>query len=98
MRRDDAIRLLKQAEPELRARGVISLALFGSTARGDTHPESDVDLLVELDEARRFTLFDLSEIKFFATDVLGKQADVAVRKSIRPSYRANIEADAVEVF
>jgi Predicted nucleotidyltransferases len=98
MRREDVIRLLKQAEPELRARGVTSLALFGSTARGDNHPESDVDLLIELEEDRRITLFDLSEIKFFATDVLGRPADIALRKSIRPAYREGIEEDAVQVF
>jgi predicted nucleotidyltransferase len=98
MQRDDAIRLLKQAEPELRARGVRSLALFGSTARGDAGQNSDVDLLVELEEGRRMTLFDLSEIKFFATDVLGRDADIAIRKSVRAGYRAGIERDALEVF
>jgi len=45
MRRDDAIRLLKQAEPELRARGVRALALFGSTARGEAGAASDVDVM-----------------------------------------------------
>lgn len=98
MRREEAIRLLKEAEAGLRARGVLSLALFGSTARGDTHPGSDVDLLVELDESRRITLFDLSEIKFFATDILGEQADIAIRKNLRPGYRDSVETDAIEVF
>ena len=98
MRRDDAIRLLKQAEPGLRARGVRSLAVFGSTARGEAKQQSDVDLLVELEENRRITLFDLSEIKFFASDVLGQQADIAIRKSLRPGYRSGIEEDAVQVF
>jgi uncharacterized protein len=98
MRKDDAIRLLKQAEAGLRDRGVTSLAIFGSTARGDNKPDSDIDLLVELDESRRITLFDLSEIKFFASGVLGGQADIAIRNSIRPSYRGSIEADAIRVF
>jgi predicted nucleotidyltransferase len=60
MKRDDAIRLLKQAEPELRARGVLALALFGSTARDEAGPDSDVDILVDLDMSRRPTLVDLS--------------------------------------
>ena len=98
MRRDDAIHILKQAEPELRARGVTSLALFGSTARDEAGPESDVDVLVELDKRRRITLFDLSEIKFFATDVLGQPADVALRQSVRAGYRNGIEADALPIF
>jgi predicted nucleotidyltransferase len=98
MRKEDAIRILKQAEPELRARGVTSLALFGSTARDEASPDSDVDVLVELDETRRMSLFDLSEIKFYASDVLGHPADVAIRKSIRPSYRDNIETDSLKVF
>jgi uncharacterized protein len=98
MQREDAIRILKEAEPELRARGVRSLALFGSTARGEARPNSDIDLLVELDEDRRMTLYDLSEIKFFASDVLGQQADIAIRKNIRPGYRSNIEADAAPIF
>ncbi|MBS0277054.1 MAG: nucleotidyltransferase domain-containing protein [Proteobacteria bacterium] len=42
MPRDDAVRLWEQAEPELRARGVTSLALFGSTARGKATQDSDV--------------------------------------------------------
>lgn len=98
MRRDDAIRLLKQAEPELRARGVRSLALFGSTARGDAGQDSDVDLLIEIDESRRITLLDLSEIKFLASDVLGQPADICIRGDLRQVYRANIEPDAIAIF
>lgn len=98
MRRDDAIRLLKQAEPELRARGVVSLALFGSTARDDAGPESDVDVLIELDMSRRPTLIDLSGVRLFIGDTLGREADLAIRNSLRPTYRANVEADAIPIF
>jgi uncharacterized protein len=98
MRRDDAIRLLKQAEPELRARGVTSLALFGSTARGEAGPDSDVDVLVELDMSRRPTLIDLSGVRLFIGDMLGRETDLAIKDSLRPTYRASIEADAIRVF
>jgi predicted nucleotidyltransferase len=98
MRREDVIRLLKQAEPELRARGVTSLALFGSTARGEAGPKSDVDVLVELDMARRPTLVDLSGVRLFIGDMLGRETDLAIKDSLRPSYRANIEADAIPIF
>ncbi len=98
MRREDAIRLLKQAEPELRARGVLSLALFGSTARDEAGPDSDVDVLVDLDMNRRPTLIDLSGVRLFIGDTLGREADLAIRGSLRPTYRANIEADAIPIF
>jgi len=98
MQRDDAIRLLKQAEPELRARGVRSLALFGSTARGEAGPDSDVDVLVDLDMSRNPTLVDLSGMRLLMEDRLGCRADMAIRDSLRPRYRANIDADAIPVF
>lgn len=98
MRRDDAIRLLKQAEPELRARGVRSLALFGSTARDEAGPKSDVDVLVELDMSRQPTLVDLSGMRLLMADRLGCNADVSIRENLRPAYRANAEADAIRIF
>lgn len=98
MNREDAIRILKQAEPELRARGVTSLALFGSTARGEERPDSDVDVLVDLDMSRRPTLIDLSGMRLLMEDMLGSHADMAVRESLRPAYRASIEADAIRIF
>jgi uncharacterized protein len=98
MRRDDAIRLLKQAEPELRARGVRTLALFGSTARGDVHPDSDVDVLVELDMTRHPTLVDLCGMRLLIQERLGCNTDIAIRDDLRPTYKANIEADAIRIF
>jgi len=98
MKRDDAIRILKQAEPELRARGVLALALFGSTARDEARPDSDVDVLVELDMSRRPTLVDLSGMQFLIADRLGTQADLAIRRNVRSGYRASIEADTIQIF
>jgi predicted nucleotidyltransferase len=45
--REQAIERLVQSEPEIRSLGVQRLALFGSVARGNAHPDSDVDLLVQ---------------------------------------------------
>jgi len=98
MRKEDAIRILKQAEPELRARGVTSLALFGSTARGEARPDSDVDVLVELDMSRHPTLVDLSGMRLLMEDQLGCRTDLTIGEDLRPRYRANIEADAIRIF
>jgi uncharacterized protein len=98
MQREDAMRLLKEAEPELRARGVRSLALFGSTARGEAGPDSDVDVLVELDSSKQTTLVDLSGMRLLIEDRLGCRTDLAVRNSLRPRYRANVEGEAIPIF
>ncbi|WP_410960416.1 nucleotidyltransferase family protein, partial [Salmonella sp. SAL4431] len=53
-----AIATLKRAEPTLRAKGVRHAALFGSVARGDNSENSDLDILIEFDQAARLTIFD----------------------------------------
>jgi predicted nucleotidyltransferase len=98
MRRDDAIRLLKECEPELRARGILGLSLFGSTARDEARRDSDLDVLVELDMARHPTLIDLSGVRLLIGDRLGCNTDLAIRQDLRPTYRKSMEADAIRVF
>src|SRR4051794_22963152 len=49
MRRDEVIARLKQAEPALRARGIRRAAVFGSVARGEERPDSDIDIMVEFE-------------------------------------------------
>ncbi len=44
MNRDQVIATLREREPEVKAAGVLRLSVFGSTARGDRRPDSDVDL------------------------------------------------------
>jgi uncharacterized protein len=51
--RQEAIDRITPLAPRLHAHGVKRLALFGSFARGDQHPESDVDLLVEFSPGRK---------------------------------------------
>ena len=98
MNREDAIRLLKAAEPELRARGVTALALFGSTARGEAGPDSDVDVMIDLDMSRQPSLVDLSGMHLLIEDQIGCRADLVIRDDLRPAYRASMEADAIQIF
>jgi len=97
MRRDDAIDLLNAHAAELRARGVLRLSIFGSTARDMARAGSDVDVLVEIDPARRFSLIDLSELRLYLSDLLGCDVDIAERGYLKPLLRDAILADAVDV-
>jgi predicted nucleotidyltransferase len=74
------------------------LALFGSTARGDRGPKSDVDLLIEVDAAQRFGLFAFLDLKNDLAGLLGRPVDLAFADAMRPRLRATVLRDAVEVF
>ena len=65
MRRDDVIARLKEAEPALRARGIRRAAVFGSVARGEERPDSDIDILVEIDPNVPLSIFEYVGLKEF---------------------------------
>lgn len=96
--RERVLKALRRHESELRARGVIRLALFGSTARGDVAPGSDVDLLIEVDAASRFGLFAFLDLKNDLAGLLDRPVDLAFPDAMRPRLRAAVLREAVEVF
>jgi predicted nucleotidyltransferase len=75
--------------------GARNVRLFGSTARGEAGPESDVDLLVDLDPGR--TLLDLVALGREAGALLGVDVDVVTPSTLRDAVRLEAERDAVPV-
>jgi hypothetical protein len=96
--RERVLEALRRHEKALRARGVRRLMLFGSTARGDVGPGSDVDLLIEVDAASRFGLFAFLDLKNDLAGLLGRPVDLAFPDAMRPRLRAAVLREAVEVF
>jgi len=95
----DAVRAaLGALEQPLRARGVASVALFGSVVRGDARPDSDIDVLVDIDPRARFSLVDLVSLKNFLAEQLGREVDVVTRDGIEPAIRDSVFAEAERVF
>jgi predicted nucleotidyltransferase len=92
------MRRLKTEEPELRRRGVCHLSVFGSVARGDDGPESDVDIAVEIDPDRSFSLIRLEDTRLLLEDVLGRRVDLGEAESFRPQVRAAFDRERVTVF
>jgi predicted nucleotidyltransferase len=66
------LRILREHEAELRAQGVTRLRLFSSMARGDALPDSDVDLIAEIDRTMSFSLLDLVGLQDRLRDLLGR--------------------------
>jgi predicted nucleotidyltransferase len=96
--RDRVIRAIRGHEAALRALGVARLWLFGSLARGDAGPASDVDVLISVPPSRKFSLFDLAEVRVELCELLGRDTDVVIREDGLPSFLKTIADDLAEVF
>jgi hypothetical protein len=94
---EDAIAILKRHETELRQLGVERLYLFGSTARGEAHEDSDVDLFFDYEKGK-LGLLALMDVKEQASRILGRKADIMTRDSLHKVLRSRIEASALQVF
>ncbi len=82
----------------LRRRGVRHLAIFGSVARGEDRADSDVDLAVEIEDGRSFSLIRMEEARLLLEDVLKRSVDLGEVDSLRPQVRAAFERDRVLIF
>jgi predicted nucleotidyltransferase len=98
--RERVIALLRAHAADIKSRGVTRLALFGSIARGDAGPSSDVDLLIEVDPHACFTLVDLVGLERFLTDLLLRPVEFAFpgRLRERPPIWRRVQADALDVL
>jgi len=95
MKREEVIFLLAKYRQELQRFGVKSLALFGSVARGDARPDSDIDFIVEFEGKATFDGY--MNLKLFLEGVLKNRVDLVTRKAIKPRLRPHIEEEAVYV-
>lgn len=96
MKRCDVVQRLGAQREQLRLQfGVASLAIFGSTARDEAKPESDVDLLVEFD--RPTGLFDLIRLQFYLEELLGTRVDVGTVDGLKPRIRERVLAESIYV-
>ncbi len=85
-RRDEILRIAA-------SHGATRVRVFGSRARGQARPDSDVDLLVDLAPGR--DLLDIVAIKQDLEDLLGRSVDVVTEKAISPYIRDAVVAGAV---
>jgi predicted nucleotidyltransferase len=89
---------LRGHEAELRQRGIAGLWVFGSAARGEARPDSDVDLIAEFDPAIRLSLTGFASLRADLSDLLGTPVDLAEWGVLKPPVRERAEREAVRVF
>ncbi|MBI1337045.1 MAG: hypothetical protein GC164_08795 [Phycisphaera sp.] len=96
MLRDDVLHILAEHKEELTRKGVVTLSVFGSTARDEAGPDSDVDLLVELDpNDRPFGLFRFIALQHFIEDLLGCKVDLVEKSALRSELKDEVLREAI---
>ena len=92
MSRDTILKLIEANHNRLRSLGVRELGLFGSFARGEARPDSDVDFFVDLDE-KSFDRY--MAVKELLEDILARKVDLVLKSAIKPRLRDVILREAV---
>jgi uncharacterized protein len=95
---EKALAILRANERDLRAKGVLHAAIFGSVARGNARPESDVDIMVDVDPGRRLGLFDFVGIKHKLEDLLQVNVDLSESKALRRFIKERAISEKVDAF
>ena len=89
---------IREIEGELRAVGVQSLSVFGSVARGDDRPDSDIDVSVIVDANSGFSLLDLMKVKNLLADYVKRDVDIVTEPVRNSRLQENIEKDRLVAF
>ena len=98
MRRDEVLARLKQIEPALRGFGIAALYLFGSHARDEARPDSDIDVFVEPAPNTVFGFMPFMDAHAALQDAVGENLDYGTRAGLHPRLRPAIEREATRVF
>jgi hypothetical protein len=98
MTRDQILARIKENERAIRSEGVLHLAIYGSRARGDERPDSDLDVIIDLVPNDRFSLINLSGVALIIEDATGIPTQIVLRRSIPPKFGERIKSDELAVF
>lgn len=95
---EEITRILDAEKAHLAERyGIKQLGVFGSYVRGEQRPDSDLDLLLELERPARISLIDLVELELYLSELLGVKVDLAIKKNLRPRIGERIQAEVIPV-
>jgi predicted nucleotidyltransferase len=98
MNADDALTTLRRHEGDLRARGVAHAAIFGSVARGNSRPDSDIDIMIDIAPEAPITVYAYVDLKEYIAGLFEGPVDVVTQEALKPYVRPAATADAIYAF
>jgi predicted nucleotidyltransferase len=98
MNSQDVVATLRRHQNELRARGVAHAAVFGSVARGDHRPGSDLDIMIDVEPDAALTVYGYVGLKEYIASLFEARVDVVTRDALKPYVRPAATADAIYAF
>lgn len=93
MLKDKVIALLKEHKNDLERLQVKSIYLFGSVARGEERPNSDIDVLVVFEGTSTFDGY--MDLKFFLEELLERKVDLITEAGLRPELKKSVHEDLI---
>ena len=95
---EDVLARIRAEEAELRQRGIRHLSVFGSMVRGTERADSDVDIAIEIEPGRSFSLIRMEDTRLLLEDLLERSVDLGETATLRPSVRGAFDREHVQVF
>jgi len=94
LNKERIFQIITENNEKIRKFSVNYLALFGSAAREELKPDSDIDVLVEIEEK---TLDNYMDLKFFLEDLFGRDVDLVMRGTIKPRIKDKVLSEAIDI-
>jgi len=92
------LRALRTHQPDLERMGVVHAGIFGSVARGENRPDSDIDILVEVNPSVVNSIFAYGGIQQALEEWIGRPVDLVGKDRLRPGVAAEAERDQILAF
>ena len=90
--------MTKKIAEYFKTQPVLKAWIFGSYARGEERPDSDVDILFVPDMSQKFSLFTLGEMYMDLKDILNREVDLIPEDSLLPFAKKSAENDKILIY